>query len=132
MINGATFLPTVDKIAVSASIVCAVHCLCLPILVVVSPAIGATIFGQESFHQILVFLIIPISVVGLFMGCRKHKNRLVMLMGFGGLMTLGLAASLGHSMLGERGETLLTLVGSFVIAGSHVRNYILCRRVDSC
>ncbi len=132
MINGVTFLPTVDKIAVSASIVCAFHCLCLPILVVISPAIGATIFGQESFHQLLVFLIIPISVMGLFMGCRKHKNRLVMLMGFGGLMTLGLAASLGHSILEETGETLLTLFGSFAIAGSHVRNFILCRRLATC
>ncbi len=132
MINSENYLPTVDKIAVSASILCGVHCLFLPLLVVVSPTIAATIFGQESFHQILVFFIIPISVIGLFMGCRKHKNKFVALLGLVGLMTLGLAASLGHSMLGESGETILTLIGSLAIASSHVRNYLLCRQLDSC
>ena len=48
MINSENYLPTVDKIAVSASILCGVHCLFLPLLVVVSPTIAATIFGQES------------------------------------------------------------------------------------
>ena len=132
MNNSSNFLPVLDKIAVSASMICAVHCLCLPIFVVLSPAIAATIFGQESFHQLLVYFIIPISLVGLFMGCRKHRSTIVMLLGFGGLMTLGIAAILGHSILGETGETILTLLGSFAIASSHVRNYILCRSLDSC
>jgi len=130
MSNDANFLPAVDKIAVSASILCAVHCLCLPILVVVSPTIAATFLGQESFHQFLIWLILPISAAGLFMGCRKHQQKSVIFLGYGGLLILGVAASLGHGIFGESVERSLTLIGSFLVSCSHVRNYILCRNTN--
>ena len=39
-----------DKFAVSASTICAVHCIGLPFLLSVFPAIGSTLFGEEAFH----------------------------------------------------------------------------------
>ncbi len=128
-INRLSYL--VDKVAVSTSLICAVHCLFLPVFVVTFPTIAATIFGQEAFHQILAYFIIPISFLGLFMGCRKHKNLLVKIIGYGGLSILGLTAVLGHGTLGEVGEKIFTLVGSFAIATAHVRNYLLCQGLDS-
>ena len=40
-----------DKFAVSASTVCAVHCIGLPFLLSVFPAIGTTFFGEESLSR---------------------------------------------------------------------------------
>ena len=118
---------TLDKLAMSASTVCAIHCLGRPLLLAVFPAIGATIFGQESFHQILLWVVIPLSVVGLTLGCRRHKDRLVALLGLAGLVVLVLVATMGASTLGEFGERAATLVGACAIAIGHVRNYQLCR-----
>ncbi|MGI9409943.1 MAG: MerC domain-containing protein [Hyphomicrobiaceae bacterium] len=128
--SSASLSTTLDKLAVSTSTVCAIHCLCLPLLLAVFPAIGATLFGQESFHQILLWVVIPLSVVGLTLGCRRHKDALVALLGLAGLTVLVLVAVLGHSTLGEVGERTATLVGSCAIAIGHVRNYLLCRGTE--
>ncbi|NBP74157.1 MAG: MerC domain-containing protein [Alphaproteobacteria bacterium] len=124
------YTPYLDKFAVSTSAICAIHCLCLPFLLVVFPALGASIFGQEFFHVLLLWLVIPLSAVALTMGCQKHKSWVVALLGLAGLSVLVAAALLGHEGLGEGGERAATLVGAVLIASGHLRNYILCRRVD--
>lgn len=121
--------PLLDKFAVSTSALCAVHCLALPLLLGVFPALGASIFGQESFHVLLLWLVIPLSAVALTLGCRKHKSLLVAAAGVTGLIFLILAATLGHD-LGEAGERIATVIGAIAIAFGHTRNYILCRRID--
>lgn len=124
------FTPLLDKFAVSTSAICAIHCLCLPLLLGVFPAMGATLFGDEFFHVLLLWLVIPLSLVALTLGCRKHQSRLVALMGLSGLTFLVIAATLGHDMLGEVGERAATLIGAIAIAAGHLRNYTLCRRID--
>ncbi len=119
-----------DKLAVTTSAFCAVHCLFLPLLLGVFPALGATMFGKESFHVLLLWLVIPLSLIALTMGCRKHKNRIVAFLGLAGLAFLIGAAALGHDILGEGGERVVTLIGATAIAGAHLRNYALCRRAD--
>ena len=43
-----------DKFAISSSTLCAIHCVALPFIVGVFPAIGASIFADEAFHHDVV------------------------------------------------------------------------------
>jgi hypothetical protein len=122
------YTPSLDKLAVSASAICAVHCLCLPLLLGVFPALGTTLLGQEAFHVVLLWFVVPLSVVAVFLGCRQHKDKWVAVMGLTGLAVLIFAATLGHDLLGEEGERITTLIGACAIAAGHLRNYALCRR----
>ena len=122
--------PSLDKLAVSTAGVCAVHCMFLPLIVGFFPAVGATFFGEEAFHQMLLWLVIPLSLFALFLGCRQHKSWLVAALGAIGMAVLVMAAILGHDGLGESGERIATLIGSCFIAAGHVRNFTLCRRVN--
>ena len=122
--------PTLDGIAVCTSIACAVHCLTLPILLVAFPAIGVTFFGQEEFHKLLLWFVIPVSVVSLTLGCRQHKDRMVLGIGALGLAVLCFAAILGHDLLGEIGERIATLIGAGIVAMAHLRNFRLCRMAN--
>ncbi len=119
---------SLDTLAISTSAICAVHCLCLPLLLGVYPALGATVFGKEAFHVWLLWLVIPFSVISLLMGCKAHKDRWVAGLGLAGLATLIVTATLGHAGLGEAGERVATLIGASAIAASHMRNFMLCRR----
>ncbi len=119
---------SLDTLAISTSAICAIHCLSLPLLVSLYPALGATVFGQEAFHVWLLWLVIPLSVVSLTLGCKVHRDRLVVGFGLAGLATLIAAAAFGHDVLGEAGERAATLVGASLIAAGHLRNYLLCRR----
>ncbi|MBT06750.1 MAG: hypothetical protein CMM32_07540 [Rhodospirillaceae bacterium] len=127
MISPARHIPLLDKLAVSTSTLCAIHCLFLPILLGFFPALGTTLFGDEFFHVLLLWLVIPLSLVALSLGCRKHRDVMVAMIGLSGLTSLLLAATLGHSALGQSGEQALTLTGAAMIALGHLRNYKLCR-----
>ena len=91
---------------------------------------GRNAVRTEAFHVYLLGLVLPLSIVALLMGCRKHRSRMVALLGFAGLTVLVIAASLGHDGLGETGERAATLAGSTLIALGHLRNFSLCRRMD--
>ncbi|MEO1610503.1 MAG: MerC domain-containing protein [Pseudomonadota bacterium] len=124
-----TYLAYLDKLTIATSAICAIHCLFLPILIVVFPALGATIFGQETFHALLLWFIIPSSIVALTLGCRAHRYPNVAVLGATGLAILIFTAILGHDLIGESGERIATLLGSFAIAAGHLGNYMLCQRI---
>ena len=95
MISLARHIPLLDKLAVSTSTFCAIHCLCLPIFLGFFPALGTTLFGEELFHVLLLWLVIPLSLVALSLGCRRHRDVLVAAIGLVGLISLILAATFG-------------------------------------
>ncbi|UTW45618.1 MerC domain-containing protein [bacterium SCSIO 12696] len=117
-----------DKTAISLSFICTFHCLALPVLAVSLPAITALNLDNEIFHLWMVLAVIPISLIALTIGCKKHKNLTVALLGISGLCLLIAAVFLGHAVLGEVGEKLLTVVGACLIAAGHLLNHRLCRK----
>ncbi|MCC5638396.1 MerC domain-containing protein [Nostoc sp. CHAB 5844] len=117
-----------DKTAIAFSTACAIHCLFLPVFVIMLPALTTTSIGDESFHRLLLWFVFPISVLALTQGCRRHKNRTVLSFGVLGLLLLGIPAIVGHEVLGEVGERFVTVLGATVLAFGHVRNYKLCRK----
>ena len=64
-----------DKLAISMSVICAVHCLVTPLIVTLLPIISTTFWVHENFHLWMVFLVVPTTTAAVFMGCRKHKDK---------------------------------------------------------
>lgn len=120
-----------DIIVVSISGLCAVHCLLMPLVLILFPVLSGSLVAGEDFHQLLLWGILPTSGLALFLGCRRHKDRRVLVMGLVGLSLVILAAFHGHDWFGEWGERLITVLGGSIMAGGHVRNYRLCRN-DQC
>ncbi len=120
---------SIDKAAIGLSLVCAVHCLLLPVALVILPTLTASTFGDERFHQWMLMAVLPTSLLALTMGCRRHRNTSVMAMGLPGLAILTLAAFLGHDWLGESGEKIASLLGASLIALGHFRNHSLCKKI---
>ena len=77
-----------DNIAIGFSVVCALHCLLLPIAVIFLPAISATFLGSEEFHKTLLYFVIPSSIIALSLGCKMHGKYNVYLYGIFGIGTL--------------------------------------------
>ena len=115
-----------DKIAISFSVVCALHCLLLPIIVIFLPAISATFLGSEDFHKTLFYFVIPSSIIALSLGCKTHGKYEVYSYGVIGIGTLLFASFFGHDYLGEIGEILFTLIGAGIVSLGHYKNQKLC------
>ena len=119
-----------DKSAIALSFLCALHCLLLPAAIVLYPSTLGSLPGHESVHFALLFLVIPVSAYALIKGGKVHKSRKVFITGISGLLVLVSAVILGHDMLGEIGEKILTVLGSIIVIIAHVQNHLICRATD--
>jgi hypothetical protein len=119
-----------DKAAVGLSLMCVAHCLLTPIAIVMLPALGATFLEDERFHYVILFLVLPTSLLALAIGCRKHRRIEIVLIGLTGLSILFSVVIIGEESLGKFGEKATTVLGTLIIAFAHVRNFMLCRRHD--
>ena len=120
-----------DKAAIGISALCVAHCLLLPIGLSLLPSVVIIgILNDELFHSLLIFLILPTSLVALSLGCKLHRSWLVFLLGAVGLSILVLTALFAHDLLGEQLEKAATILGAVLIAASHAQNFRLCRRKE--
>ena len=117
--------PKADALAVSLSVLCILHCLLLPILVIAMPAMASLFFVDEAFHIWMVVAVIPVSTLALYSGWKKHLVLQVGIMGSIGLLLISCAAFLGHEYISEFWERYLTVIGTTVITFAHIWNYIL-------
>jgi hypothetical protein len=116
-----------DRAAIGLSMLCVLHCLALPILLVLTPSLAALAVTNEYFHVVLLCLVLPTSVAALLLGCRRHRRWIVLYWGLAGIAVLSLAFLFGHDLLGEIGEKALTVAGALLVTVGHILNFRLCR-----
>lgn len=115
-----------DKLAIGLSALCVIHCLAMPVLLIILPTMGAVLAeSHELFHQVILFFVLPVGLLALIVGYRHHRTLTVLISGCAGLGLLVLAALFGHDYLGDTGEFSLTVAASVMIAVAHIRNFQL-------
>ncbi|SET25046.1 MerC domain-containing protein [Thalassotalea agarivorans] len=123
---------SLDKWAISFSMLCVLHCLAVPLLLILVPSMSVLPLENEAFHIGMVIAVIPTSLFALTLGCKKHKRKDLLAYGLVGLSLLVIALAFGESHLGELGEKTLTVIGALIIAAAHLRNFSLCQKADAC
>jgi len=121
-----------DKFSIGLSMLCAIHCLLLPLLLVLLPSLGALPLQNEAFHTWMIIAVIPTSIYALTIGCKKHQRYRLLLWGVSGLILMVLAITLGHEVIGDYGEKILTLLGAALVVFAHLGNFRRCRQHKSC
>lgn len=121
-----------DKFAIGLSLLCTLHCLALPLVILLLPTVSAVFLNDEGFHFYMVMMVLPISSLALWIGFKQHGSAKIFLLGIMGLIILSMTVFLGHEALGETAEKLLTLLGSSFICYSHYLNYKNCQQQDQC
>jgi len=121
---------SLDKFAILLSSVCLVHCLITPVLITLLPILTLNAFVEDLlFHQLMLWLVIPTSVVALFLGCRKHKQWHIAATGILGIAILIAVAMIGHDWFSLTTEKIATSAGGLILACSHYFNYKACQSV---
>ena len=116
-----------DRASIGLSVICVLHCFATPILLAFAPSLLALPVADEKFHAVLIFLILPASLVALTLGCRRHGDMSVVYWGCGGLVVLLGTLVLGHDLLGDAGEKIMTVFGSGLVVVGHTLNFRACR-----
>jgi len=115
-----------DSLGIIVSTACALHCLLLPVMLVTSATLPAAFLEDESFHQLILWVILPAALAAFGLGCWRHKDLRVLIIASLGIIGI-CAASILHDLLGESLERVVTLFSTVLLITAHIRNYRLCR-----
>ena len=115
-----------DKLAISLSTICVLHCLFMPSFLILSTWFVAFSINNEFVHYAILFAALPVSAYALIRGYLNHDKLSYFVVGFIGLATL-IAAVLSVAIIGEIGEKLFTVLGSLFVIYAHFKNHQICK-----
>ena len=109
-----------DRAAIFLSGLCLLHCIAVPLALVLGPLLGGWLQNTETqVHWVLLALALPISAIALQRGFRRHHSWLTIILGYTGLLLMFIGVS---HWLGEAWEIALTVTGVSLLLMAHVRN----------
>ncbi len=112
-----------DAVGITTSIVCAIHCALLPILVSTLPVFGINLVHNQIFEWLMIALAFFIGMYALVHGYIKHhKNYLPFC-----LFLVGFACLILKQIFHESQLWFLLLAIIFIII-AHFYNYKLCHQ----
>jgi MerC mercury resistance protein len=117
-----------DQVAIALSTICIVHCLAVPVLVAVLPIAAITLGNDGHFHGLMLWLVVPTSVVGFGLGFRLHGRPQILFIGAVGVLVLATAALWGHRAWSGAFEVSVSVAGSVTLALAHWMNFREVRR----
>jgi hypothetical protein len=114
----------VERAALGASLLCLLHCLALPLLIALLPALNSVLPTDTGFHIAMLAFAVPASGLALTSGQAQHGISWPLLVGLFGLfsLTVGVLA-FGGSWL----ETAFTVTGALLLGIAHIANLRLRR-----
>ena len=122
-----------DKLSISLSLACMIHCLLMPSFLILTSGFLALSIDNELIHKVFLIIVLPVSLYALITGYNNHKILSYLYLGILGLWLLFFAVFFGEGVFGEFTEKTLTLLGSLIVASSHYKNYKACKELDcSC
>jgi hypothetical protein len=120
-----------DRVGVAASLVCAVHCMAMPLLAGLLPLMGLSFLAEDQTEWVLTGMSLGIGSLSLLPSyVRRHKQwRPILFFGCGASLILAVRLSAEE---GSRLEALMMVIGAVLIVCAHVVNRQLCRSCASC
>ncbi|MCP1471240.1 hypothetical protein J3E64_002944 [Sphingobium sp. OAS761] len=109
-----------DGLAIGASFICLIHCLALPLLIMLLPALAAYMVVPDSFHVWALVFAAPVSLLALSAGYRRHRGANPLLIALPGLALMAIGALAAPS---QWMETALTVPGVLLLAIGHALNW---------
>jgi hypothetical protein len=117
-----------DLMGTCVSLMCALHCLTVPLLVTVLPLAGAGVFLGGSLEVLFIAASVALATGSLCWGFRRHR-RWQMFIVLGAALTM---IGVGRFLARESFELVFVVMGAVVLAGGHLLNRYLCLTCRVC
>jgi len=108
-----------DKIGISTSVICAIHCAFLPVLISMLPLLGIGFLLKGWIESMMILLSIVIAGISIGSSYKIHQKRLPLVLLIIGLVLIAIA----RLFLSENLEPLIVPVGGLTIASAHFFNW---------
>ncbi len=108
-----------DKIGISASVLCAIHCAFLPALVTMLPLLEVEFLANKWIESFMIIASILIAGTSLGISYKHHRKRLPMALFSIGLILIVIT----HLILPEIMEVFIMPIGGLTVATAHYFNW---------
>jgi hypothetical protein len=115
-----------DHAGIAVSTACMLHCIALPLVLVLLPGLAAVVPASHSVHAALVVALVAVAGAAFVPGYRRHRRPAVVALAVTGLALVA-GGALAHA-IGELAETMLTVAGSGFLVSAHLLNRSACAR----
>jgi MerC mercury resistance protein len=117
-----------DLVGTYVSLMCALHCLTVPLLVTVLPLAGAGVFLGGSLEVLFLAASVALATGSLCWGFRRHRRwQMFIVLGVALMMI-----AVGRFLARESFELVFVVMGAAVLAGGHLLNRYLCLTCRVC
>jgi len=117
-----------DRIGITATSLCALHCILLPILLPALPLLGLSFLANHQWENVFMLLTGVLGTYALFSGFKRYHRKLYPLY----TLFLGMGIySLRHDF-SEQAEPYIIILGATLIVAAHIINLKLCNSCKKC
>ena len=117
-----------DFLGMSASALCAMHCLALPLLLAGSSLGGWQFLTSELYETLFLVFAAFIAAVALYPAYRRHQDRKPLTLAITGLLLLFFSHILGHELNNYWAEAAGAAFGGLLLVAAHFSNYRLVHK----
>jgi hypothetical protein len=116
-----------DLTGIILSLTCLLHCLALPLLLLLAPALSRWIALPEGIHAVILLLALPAAMIAMRDGWRRHRRLAPAILAAIGLGLLALGLSAHERWIAaadpEAADRVLTSAGALTLAAAHLVNW---------
>jgi hypothetical protein len=117
-----------DRIGITATSLCALHCILLPVLLPVLPLVGLSFLADHTWEHIFLLLTAALGTVALFSGFKRYHKKLYPFY----LLYIGVALYWIKHDFSESLEPYFIFGGASLIIIAHFVNIKLCNDCKQC
>jgi hypothetical protein len=110
-----------DRVGAAGSLVCAVHCALLPLLIAALPTLGLGLAGEANFERGFTVFATALALATLVSGYRRHRLLGALMFLVPGVLAIWFGA---FGPLGHEGSThsVLMAIGGTLVGAAHLLN----------
>ncbi|MEP6755878.1 MAG: MerC domain-containing protein [Chthonomonadales bacterium] len=120
-----------DRIGATASFVCAVHCMIMPLIVTTLPLLGIGFLANDWVEWTLVGISATLGITSLHLGYKVHKSKHALTLLSAGLALIA-AGRIGEYHRTHMPNVAMVVLGGLAIATAHLINQKLCHTCRVC
>lgn len=117
-----------DRIGITATSLCALHCILLPVLLPALPLLGLSFLADHAWEHIFLLITAFLGTVALFSGFKKYHRRIYPFY----LLFLGVGIYWIKHDFSEDIQPYFIVIGASLIVAAHLINLKLCNSCRQC
>ena len=117
-----------DRIGITATSLCALHCILLPVILPALPLLGIGFLADHMWEHVFLIVTAVLGTIAMFSGFKRYHKKLYPFY----LLMLGVVIYWQKHDFSEALQPFFIMIGATLIVAAHIINIKLCNSCKQC